>query len=162
MVTVISTVRRLEYTRGYLALGMLREARNELAAIDTEDRLKPEARALRVELSCASKDWRSMARTARGLAEDFPEEAQWWVHWAYALRERQQIKEARQIALRGLERHPDEAILHYNLACYLSLLGEFDEAREHLNRSISLDEGFQEESVKDPDLDGLRTWCSNV
>ena len=44
-------------------------------------------------------------------------------------------REAKAIALRGLERHPDEAILRYNLACYMSLLGEMDEAKGELRRS---------------------------
>jgi Flp pilus assembly protein TadD len=51
------------------------------------------------------------------------------VHCAYALREINQIEEAKTVAIRGLELHPDEAILHYNLACYLSLRGEFEPAK---------------------------------
>jgi len=84
------------------------------------------------------------------------------MHWAFALREMDKIEEAKTVALRGLEHHPDEAILHFNLACYLSLLGEFPEAKDHLNKSIKLDKRFQELSVDDPDLTGLWDWFGTV
>lgn len=66
------------------------------------------------------------------------------------------------VALRGLELQPDEAILHFNLACYLSMLGEFPEAKKHLNKSIKLDKRFQEASVEDEDLAGLWDWFGEV
>jgi hypothetical protein len=61
-----------------------------------------------------------------------------------------------------LELHPDEAILHYNLACYHSLLGEFPEAKKSLTRAIELDERFKPESVEDDDLAGLWDWFGEV
>ena len=160
MLPMIPTRRRLEYANGYLLLGMVQEAAGELAQIGREDVQKPEVRAAMVDLHLAQGNWALMAEGAEGLAADNPDEAQWWVHWAYALRELQLVKEAKVVALRGLERHSDEPILHFNLACYLSLLGEYDPASDHLNRAISLDERFQEESVQDPDLAGLWAWFS--
>ena len=80
------------------------------------------------------------------------------MHWAYGLRELDQIEEAKAVALRGLGLHPDEAVLHYNLACYLSLLGDFEPAKEHLNRACKADEQFKLEAVEDEDLDGLWGW----
>lgn len=62
------------------------------------------------------------------------------------------------VTLKGLELHPDEAILNFNLACYLSLLGEYEESKNHLNRAIKLDNGFQAASVEDEDLAGLWDW----
>jgi tetratricopeptide (TPR) repeat protein len=72
-----------------------------------------------------------------------------------AIRALEQVKEAKTVALRGLELHPDEAILHFNLACYLSLLGDYDNASDHLNKAIKLDRRFQAASVEDEDLAGL-------
>ena len=57
-----------------------------------------------------------MADIARNLAEGYPKESQRRVHWAYALREMDRVKEAKDVALKGLDKHPDEAILHFNLA----------------------------------------------
>jgi tetratricopeptide (TPR) repeat protein len=49
------------------------------------------------------------------------------------------VEEAKEVAVHGLELHPDMAILNYNLACYLSLLGEYPDAKKHLNRAIKLE-----------------------
>jgi hypothetical protein len=89
-----------------------------------------------------------MRDVAKHLAERCSYEPDHWMHWVFALRENDQINEAKEIALRGLERHPDEAILHFNLTCFQSLRGKFDEASQHLNRSIKLDKRFQEQSVE--------------
>lgn len=139
---------------------MVADAREELGRISRVDERKPEVLGIWVELYLAEERWEEMADLSRDLAKDHHDQTQWWVHWAYALREQQQVKEAKEVALRGLERHPDEPILHFNLACYLSLLGEFDEASDHMNRAISLDKRFEEESVQDPDLVGLWDWFS--
>ena len=66
------------------------------------------------------------------------------------------MKEAKYVALQGLERHPDEAILHFNLACFHSLLCEFPEAKKHLNQANKLDEMFKAGAVDDEDLAGAR------
>jgi len=62
------------------------------------------------------------------------------------------VTEAKDVALKGLERHPDEAILHFNLACYLSLLEEFEPAKEHLNKACRRDDRFKALAVEDEDL----------
>ncbi len=48
---VIPTSRHLEYTRGYIDLGMVNEASDELEAIDWDDRMKQEV--LVVSAVCA-------------------------------------------------------------------------------------------------------------
>lgn len=134
---------------------MVNEASDELEAIGWDDRLKPEVLAVRCELYLTAQKWDMAADIACSLAGSHPEEAEWWVHWAYALREDGKVAEAKAVALRGLERHPDEAILHFNLACYLSLLGELDEAKVELRRSIELDRSFQKVAADDPDLEAV-------
>lgn len=42
---MILTSRRLQYARGYIELGMVNEASDELEAIDWDDRTKPEVLA---------------------------------------------------------------------------------------------------------------------
>ena len=155
---MILTSRYLQYARGYIELGMISEASDELEAIDRDDRTKPEVLAVRVDLYSAAKNWDLMADIAKHLAEGHPHQSQWWVHWAYALREQDKIAEAKVVAVRGLELHPDEAILHFNMACYLSLLGDFDSASDHVNKAIELDKRFQEASVDDEDLARLWDW----
>jgi Flp pilus assembly protein TadD len=99
-----------------------------------------------------------MRDIAKHLAESYPDQSGGWMHWAFALREMDNIEEAKTVALRGLELHPKEAILHYNLACYLSLLGEFEPAKKHLNRACVTEERFKAEAVEDEDMAGLWDW----
>lgn len=149
---MIPTTRRLQHARGYLGLGMVNEASDELKAIDWDDRMKPELLAMRVDLYQAAKNWELMADIAMHLAETLPDQSDGWFNWAYALREMDKVTEAKDVALKGLELHPDQTIHHFDLACYLSLLGEYPAAKKHLNRSIKLDERFKAEAVEDEDL----------
>jgi len=72
----------------------------------------------------------SLRDISKHLAENYADQSGGWMHWAYALREMDQIEEAKAVALRGLELHPEVAILYYNLACYLSLLGRIRTSQE--------------------------------
>ena len=77
---------------------------------------------------------------------------------AYALRERNQIKEAMSVAETGLEFVPEEAVLWFNFACYSSLLGEVEDASQRLDEAVRLDKAFEAEAVDDADLDNLWQW----
>jgi len=46
MVAMIPTARHLQYARGYIDLGMVNEASDELETIDWDDRMKPEVLAV--------------------------------------------------------------------------------------------------------------------
>ena len=54
------------------------------------------------------------------------------------------------------ERFPDDATLLYDLACYESLAGRLDAAREHLDRALALEPGYRLMAEGDADLDPLR------
>lgn len=56
----------------------------------------------------------------------------------------------------ALERHPDVALLHYNLACYQSLLGQADEALAHLRSAIEKEKAFREAAASEEDFAGIR------
>jgi tetratricopeptide (TPR) repeat protein len=57
---------------------------------------------------------------------------------------------------RGLEHHPESAELLYHRACYESLGGLLDEARDHLEAAIQRDPRIRERAARDPDLEPLR------
>jgi tetratricopeptide (TPR) repeat protein len=56
----------------------------------------------------------------------------------------------------GLASYPDHASLLYNLACYESLGGHWDEALGHLARAVELDPRAREWAKDDADLDPIR------
>jgi tetratricopeptide (TPR) repeat protein len=52
---------------------------------------------------------------------------------------------------------PDEAVVPYNLACYWSLVGNKDQALNHLSRAIAMDPNFRDLINNEPDFDPLRS-----
>jgi tetratricopeptide (TPR) repeat protein len=62
---------------------------------------------------------------------------------------------AYEIASEGLEHHPDNASLQYNLACYANLAGRREDARRHLDRAFELNPKTREWATTDEDLAGL-------
>lgn len=63
-------------------------------------------------------------------------------------------------AITALERvvkvEPEEAILHYNLACYWSLAHNRSQALQHLAYAIEIDGNFRDLVADEPDFDPLR------
>ena len=154
---MISTATRVQYASGYIGLGLLEQAHAELAAIPDAESELPEVLAANAELAMAAKRWTDVVRFAHRLTEVEPGDVQGWVWWAYALREMQQIREARSVLLQIDATHGDDhAIVPYNLACYYCLLGELDTARRYFSKACKMDPHFKESLATDPDLAGLR------
>lgn len=152
----ISTRRRLEYAQGYLGLGMLKDAAAELDAIKGDERDALAVRRVRIDLAMEEKQWARVADLAGPVANALPKDEQVWISWAYALRELQRIEEAWDVLFKAERAHGHKsAILHYNLACYACLSGDFVEAGKRLKRAIKLDKRFEDEWPKDPDLQKL-------
>ena len=69
--------------------------------------------------------------------------------------EAKRYDEARALLREGLELHPGNASLLYNLACAEALLGEKDAALEHLSDAVK-NPRFREFATTDSDFDALR------
>ncbi|HEY6887210.1 MAG TPA: tetratricopeptide repeat protein [Solirubrobacter sp.] len=63
---------------------------------------------------------------------------------------------AYEIASEGLEAHPDNPSLQYNLACYAALAGRTEQARAHLEIAFANNPETREWASKDADLESLR------
>jgi tetratricopeptide (TPR) repeat protein len=152
-VTLIPTRTHLDYAQGYLGLNLLAEAKAELALIRPEDRDAPEVLALHLELAMATGAWMRVIALAKKLSAVSPADERPWIAWAYALREKQRIAEARDVLLRG-ESAIDgpSALVDYNLACYFSLLGNLPEAPRRLKRACLRNPDWKTEALTDPDL----------
>ncbi len=151
------TRRRVSYALGYIGLSMFSEAETELDAIDPEDRELPEVSSVRIDLHIAARQWKRAVAVASNLAWRHPEMENSWIGWAYALRELEQVEEAREVLLKAEIRHGKaSAVLHYNLACYDSLLGELASARARLATACRMDGRFKQAAKDDPDLRALR------
>lgn len=149
--------RRLEYARGYIELGLLVEAASELDAIDEHYQGEVDVLEVRVDLYMELKQWELVIGTAQFVCEARLESERSWIAWAYALRELQRIEEAREVLLRAESHHGQTCgVLHYNLACYYCLLGDFPEAERRLARALAMDENWRTVALDDPDLRAMR------
>lgn len=57
----------------------------------------------------------------------------------------------------GLTDHPENASLHYNLACYACLAGNRERAFEHLRQAFTLDPSTRGRAADEADLDAIRS-----
>lgn len=157
MTTSRNTRWRVEYALGYIGLGMFDAAVAELDGIAAEEQLLPVVRSVRVDQHLAAKQWKKAVVAAGELARAHPEEENAWIGWAYALRELQRVEEARTVLLEAEAFHgKTSAVLHYNLACYDSLLGALKSAKTRLAKACRMDEQFKAAAREDPDLVALR------
>lgn len=149
--------RRVRHACGYIGLAMFAEAGAELRAVRKQERTRPEVRSVRVDLHLAAREWRRVVAVARPLARAHPDCENAWIGWAFALRELQRVRQARAVLLEAEQQHGlGAAILHYNLACYESLLGDLPAARQRLAMACRLERRFKIEAENDPDLEALR------
>jgi len=149
--------RRLEYARGYIELGLVSEAADELDAITSDARLSTDVLRVRVDLYMASKEWELVIVVAKPVCEASPADEGAWVAWAYALRELQQVTEAQDVLLRAEPLHGKTCgVLHYNLACYACLLGNLKEARRRFAKACKMNPEWKTASLDDDDLRALR------
>lgn len=155
---MISPRKRLAYALGYIELGLLRDARAELARLSAEERGTPEAMAVLVELAMVEDDWRQVIRLAPRVAKAAPSVERPWIAWAYALREVGEIAEARDVLTEG-ERVIEKptVLVDYNLACYDCLLGDREKAVRRLARVFQKEPGWKAQAKEDPDLKTL-SW----
>jgi tetratricopeptide (TPR) repeat protein len=107
-------------------------------------------------------------RAARAVAEDTtilviggkpgaagpPSPFEYWYRAEPAYRAKDYEK-AYAIAAEGLEHHPDNAPLQYQLGCYAARAGRLDDARAHVERAFELNPKAREWAVGDADLAGL-------
>jgi hypothetical protein len=153
---MISTRRRLEFAMGYIGLGLLVEASEELESITGADRLSAETMRVRAELYLGAKNWELLLAVCRELTRLCPEEERGWIHAAYALRELERIVEAKAVLLEAEPRHgPTSGLLHYNLACYHCLLGELPAAKTQLAIGCRMDASWKKAALDDRDLAAL-------
>lgn len=144
--------------QGYTELGMHLDANEELEKISPDVRHDPAVLEVRLHIYLQLEKWDLMQAVASHLAKHDPEQPQWAISWAYATRRAVSIEAAKQILLEALELHPDESILHFNLACYECQLGNMEAAKARLSKAITLDKQFRQLALEENDLEPL--WAS--
>lgn len=160
---MIPTSRRLEYASGYLELGMLEDASDELKMIEGSEALSADVMRMRIGLYHQAKNWDLLAAVASALTRLAPNDDQGWISWAYATRRLQGVAGAQEVLLKAIPLRGDTcAVLHYNLACYACLLGHIEEAKRRLSTALKMDPQFKATALDDPDLETMRPEIPNI
>ena len=58
--------------------------------------------------------------------------------------------------------HPKNALIVFNLACYASVTGRTEEAKERLRHAIELDKEIRKLAIDDDDLRPLWDWIAGL
>jgi len=135
---------------------VLARAIAELRELPEAERLGPAASILEGEALRASGEWEAaLVPFTRALNDDGgPLEA--WLGLGWCRKRLGDLPAAIAALERGLAVFPRQAILLYNLACYLSLAGDVAAAVDRLTQAISLDQRFRDLTGTEHDFDPIR------
>ena len=133
-----------------------------LEEIAPEDKTRNEVLGARVNLYMAAKKWDMAATVASHLVKVEPGTAGWWISLAYSIRRIKGADKAEAILLRAQAIHPKVAMIAFNLACYASVTGRMEEAKERLQHAIDLDKEIRLLAVDDEDLKPLWDWIAGL
>ena len=143
---------RIRAACGYAELGMTRESLAELNAIEPTLQKRPEVLHLRLHHLMQRKSWRRAYQVSRQLCRVAPHCGTGFLHGGFCLHQLGKTAAARKLLLTGPAILLEEPIYYYNMGCYEALLGNLEEARDHLKISFEMDVTFRELAKKDPDL----------
>ena len=150
----------LNAAEGWLGLGDVVSASNELEEISPEFRAHPEVLLMRCEIYQTAKKWDAVIIIANTLVEQLPKLSDAWIQRSYALHELKRTKEAYDLLLPAAKLFPKMWVIRYNLACYACVMGKIKIAMERLKQAIDLagkDEDIRLQALDDPDLEKIWT-----
>jgi tetratricopeptide (TPR) repeat protein len=79
-----------------------------------------------------------------------------WLALGWCYKRTSRLDLAIQSLEKGCDAAPDEAIVHYNLACYWSLAGKTKRAIRYLAKSFDIDASYRELVAGESDFDPIR------
>jgi tetratricopeptide (TPR) repeat protein len=149
--------RHLNAAEGWLELGNLLEADEELEQIAPENRSHPAVLEACWQIYAKAKKWEAALEVVSALAQLNPEDSLRWLHRSFCLHELKRTEEARDNLLRVVDKFPDDAIMRYNLACYECQLGRLEQARHWLEKACKRGDPKEIKlmALDDPDLEPL-------
>lgn len=147
----------LEAARGWLELGLPDEALAELESIRGDFKTTRAVLEIKLAAQMHQGQWNTASDTARMLCMKANDEPRFFLRAAFCLHETGDTFAACNWLLKGPRSLHDMAIFHYNMACYLSVLGKAQRAKVHLNRALDMDERLREEAGEQKALAGIES-----
>jgi tetratricopeptide (TPR) repeat protein len=148
-------VRTIQAAIGFLELGMIVDANDEIENLAPEFKNSSVILGVRLEIYRASENWELMEVVAKELWKRHQDQPLFWNYHAYAVRRSIGLEEAHKILSEALEKFPDDGMTSFNLGCYSCQLGDLESAKERVGDSIKLDPQWKIHALDDPDLEPL-------
>lgn len=140
---------------GWLDLGLADEALVEIQSLPAAHQKQQGVLELKLHAEMECGLWNAAADTARVLCANHPLEPEYFIQAAFCLHETGDTLAACNLLLQGPKALIKRAIFHYNLACYLCVLGKKSRAASHLQKAIRMDASLEKEARSDRDLKGM-------
>jgi predicted Zn-dependent protease len=122
----------LRAAEGWLGLGDLDSASDELEQIQPQFRAHLAVWMVRCEIYAAAKKWNIVLPVADTLVHELPDSQTPWILRSFALHELKRTQDAFDLLLPAVQKFPAEHVVRYNLACYACQLGKLKEASSPL------------------------------
>jgi tetratricopeptide (TPR) repeat protein len=148
--------RTLACAEGYLQLGLLEDALQELERLSASDRRFPEALHLEVAILVRAQRWEEALACSEELIRTAPQSHHGYLHTSFCLHELGRTLEARDRLLAAPVFVTEQALFYYNLACYEAQLENPDEAASLLRIAFRRDDSLCQVAMTDRDLEPVR------
>jgi tetratricopeptide (TPR) repeat protein len=149
----ISEQFHIEAAKGWILLSDRKEAYRELDHINRQWRKHPEVLELRWYLLAEEEKWEEAFAIAEKINEQYPDRLFGWLAHAHScLKFTGDAESAWEILLPAHDLF-DGPQIAYGLACYASLAGRLDDAREWLEEAVERAGSGEFENVADQQID---------
>jgi tetratricopeptide (TPR) repeat protein len=142
---------------GYLELGMPEHALESILRLESDHGFGPKAYYLWGESLRYLERYEEALGPLQKAADLTPENASVWLALGWCHKRTVQISLAIRDMESALEHAPAAALLHYNLACYLSLERHRQRAMFHLAQALTLNGNYRTLIDSESDFDPIRS-----
>lgn len=150
----------LREAEGYLELNLPAQALRTLERIENPGTFRGQISYLRGEALRSLERFSEALEPLEAAAEVSPSNIHVWLAlgWCYKRTGRlDRAIEALRSALAAEPSEEEETLLTYNLACYLTLVGEIDQALANLAKAVSMNPRYRELAHSESDFDRIRS-----
>jgi len=148
--------KQLDEAEGYLMLDLPRRSLQILDSRPDWLTMQFEASFLKGEALRSLKHYREALRPLEVAARLRPTDIRVALALGWCYKRTNRLAQAIDSLDRSLREHPEEPLLHYNLACYWSLVGNGSKALDELSAALDLDPELRSLIAAESDFNQLR------
>lgn len=149
-------IRKLDEAEGYLMLDLPQHALGVLQGRSDWSSMQFEASFLTGEALRSLGRFRDALKPLELASKLRPDDIGVALSLGWCYKRTHRLAQAIDALERASREHPEEALLHYNLACYWSLAGNAPRAFDELTIALDLDPDLRERLADEPDFDRIR------